>query len=434
MPRPTATRLVTVALFALFALAAAKIWIGPLFVPREHRGDVLFGHYHLVDVYRGIPILLITVALALVVLSPARLRKPIGHRAFALVLGILVPFFAVDLGWSLFWVGARKPAYWLDEAHISRLQNAPDPELGFVRKPNIEWEGAPGDVEAAIHYRTDANGFHNPPDVGDDVDLVFVGDSYTEAAQVDEGDCFARLVGRELDRSVVNLGRGAYGPPQELIVLRRFGLDYTPDVVVWQLFEGNDLGDAQKFVEWREDPHRVTRSIEERYVHNSLLKPLFDATTRVRHRVFLRLEGDDRRFRLRYRFDPTYAEAKARGLEATLDSLREGAALCRENGARLIVLYLPIMLRVYGPWIRFEDDADRARCYPEVDGERRGWAAPIAAACDEFGVDFLDVTPTFRAHAAADRSKGLYIRTDEHLTRTGHEVVRDALVARLRGT
>src|SRR5690606_26811851 len=150
-------------------------------------------------------------------------------------------------------------------------------------------------------------------------------------------DCFARRVGRTLERSVVNLGRGAYGPTQELIVLRRYGLSYTPDVVVWQLFEGNDLGDAERFAQWRDGELTALPSLEERYVQNSLLKPLFDATTRVKNRVFLTLEGDDRRFRLRYRYDPRYAADKARGLEETLDALRDGAELCRDHGARLVV-------------------------------------------------------------------------------------------------
>jgi hypothetical protein len=50
---------------------------------------------------------------------------------------------------------------------------------------------------------------------------------------------------------VVNLGRGAYGPQQELIVLKRYGLAYRPRVVIWQLFEGNDLADARQFSEWK---------------------------------------------------------------------------------------------------------------------------------------------------------------------------------------
>ena len=425
-------RLLHLGLLLVFGALSAKIWIHPLLmVPREHRGDYLYGLIHLVDLYRGIPIALVTLALVLTAIAPARHRKAIGHRAAAVLLGVFVPFYAVDLTWSLLWVGAAKPAYWLDEAHISRLQNEPDDELGFRRKANIKWEGAPGDVEAAIHYRTDANGFHNPPDVADQVDIVFIGDSYTEAAQVDEDDCFARRIGAELGRSVVNLGRGAYGPPQERIVLEKFGMAYQPDVVVWQVFEGNDLGDAEKFDAWAADKSIVASSLEQRYVNNSLVKPLFAATARVKNRVWLTRVGDDARFRLRYRFDPTYPETKAAGLSSTLDSLRSGAALCQANGARLVVLYLPIMLRVYGPYIDFEDPNTRDRCYPAVEEGRKGWADAVAAVCAELDAEFVDLYPVFRAHADTDPSDLLYIPTDEHLTMSGHQVVTKALTKAL---
>ena len=79
--------------------------------------------------------------------------------------------------------------------------------------------------------------------------------------QVDEGDTFVRRVAQSTGLSAVNLARGAYGPQQELIVLKRYGLAYKPRVVVWQLFEGNDLHDAEAFAEWKQNPQQVSTSL-----------------------------------------------------------------------------------------------------------------------------------------------------------------------------
>jgi len=134
--------------------------------------------------------------------------------------------------------------------------NLPDDELGFVRKPNVVWEGRLSLEGKDLSYHTDENGFRNVPQIHQ-ADLVFIGDSFTEGASVPEEDTFVQQLGKKVTHSVVNLGRGQYGPQQELIILRRYGLGYNPRVVVWQLFEGNDLSDATRFAEWRQTPVRT---------------------------------------------------------------------------------------------------------------------------------------------------------------------------------
>jgi len=68
--------------------------------------------------------------------------------------------------------------------HKSRW-NLPDPELRFVRRAGIEWQGrATADPDSHfVHYRTDENGFRNPPGLRA-ARIAFVGDSFTEAGSV----------------------------------------------------------------------------------------------------------------------------------------------------------------------------------------------------------------------------------------------------------
>ncbi len=93
-------------------------------------------------------------------------------------------------------------------------------------------------------------------------------------------ETFAQRVAAETGMTAVNLGRGAYGPQQELIVLERYGLSYQPRVVVWQLFEGNDLKDVSNFAQWRSTQQPPTKPLLIRYFDNSLLRLPLERTWR----------------------------------------------------------------------------------------------------------------------------------------------------------
>jgi hypothetical protein len=400
--------------------AVAWVLVEPLLRERDRRGDYLFGHYHQLDLYVGLPCLAAAVVTSLAWLVP---------RAAARTAAIVVAGFAAlglfDLAFTFLVCGIATPNRWLDQAHVSRLDNEPDPELGFRRKPDRHWTGRVAGVDRIVTYRADARGFRNPPGVGDRADVVFVGDSYTEAAQVELEDTFALRVGAATGLRVVNLGRGAYGPQQELIVLRRHGLAFAPRAVVWQLFDGNDLGDAEEFARWRDEEPEPAVPLLQRYLHNSFFRRFLDETVRTKRGEFAALElGDGRRvaLSLRYRWQPRQVETRARGWQETADSLREGARLCRERGIGLCVLFVPTMARVCRDRLTFDGAAERERWLPDDPPEPLHFGAAVARLCAELGVDLIDMYPTFR-EAASARPDGIYIPTDEHLDRRGHELV-----------
>src|SRR5437588_352338 len=107
---------------------------------------------------------------------------------------------------------------------------------GFCRCSNRA-ASTGGDTTAS---QTFTHGFRNPPGIHS-ADICFVGDSYTEGANVPAEKTFASLVGSTSGLRTVNLGRGWHCPAQELIILRRYALKYKPRVIVWGIFEGNDL-------------------------------------------------------------------------------------------------------------------------------------------------------------------------------------------------
>ncbi len=91
-----------------------------------------------------------------------------------------------------------------------------------------------------VDVRWDQNGFRNASDMSHS-EIVMMGDSFLEAALVPFGQIASSVLARELGVSVMNLGHGGYGPQQEWVALKRFGLPARPKIVVWVFYEGNDL-------------------------------------------------------------------------------------------------------------------------------------------------------------------------------------------------
>ena len=415
----------------LLAAAFIYVWIVPLFRPR---GDFLWGHYRLKDIYIGIPIALATICMVLILAAPKRRRRAITLRAATVTTAILLLITFVDTFYVFGVVGIWRSNYWLDQAHIPRRYSAADPELGFVRRPSIAWRGYVHDVQRVVHYRTDRNGFRNSTEQHR-ADIVFIGDSFTESATVAEPDTFVRRVAQSTGLSAVNLGRGAYGPQQELIVLKRYGLAYQPRFVVWQLFEGNDLADAQAFAEWKKNPEQVHTSLKERYFDNSLLNQWLTGTRPKEFdgpMVTLRYhDGTSRRVTLRYTYEPDQPAKMPAATTETIAAIESGYQLCESRGIQLLVVLVPTMVRVMAPHISFDRVEEQTKYLAESTPGQKDFSGTIDELCDRIGCDFVDSFEAFRQAAVKD-NRGLYIPNDEHLDVEGHEVMAQVVARWLR--
>lgn len=405
----------------LLAGAFLYVWILPLIRPR---GEYLWGHYRLKDVYLGIPIGLITICFIVILAVPSRYRRFFALRLVTVVISLLVVLALCDAGYTFGVMGVLSSNYWLDRAHISRRYSAADPELGFVRKPLVSWRGYVPDVDRLVEYRTDDKGFRNAPGQ-QQADIVFIGDSFTESATVAEQDTFVQRVEQATALSVVNLGRGGYGPQQELIVLKRYGLAYKPRVVVWQLFEGNDLADAEAFAEWKKNAKLSQMSLKERYFNNSLLKESL-TNTRLQQVVpmaTLRYPDDTvRRVAIRYPYEPHEPSSRHLGITETVSAIEEGQQVCESNGIQLLVVFIPTMVHTLGSNIVFDRAADQAQYLPQQTPNIKDFSQTIQESCERAGCAFIDTVDALR-QAEANGSRNLYIPNDEHLDVGAHEVV-----------
>ncbi len=422
------------ALFSAWAVCLL-IWGLPLMRPAGH----YLGHYQLRHLYAGIPVALVALGLTVVALFPPPRRRPVALRVTALLVVTLPLLLLLDAAFALGVRQAWRPDYWFDTVGIPRGENLPDPELGFVRAPRVAWRGRPNRYVREVYYRTDEHGFRNPPGVRQ-ADLVFIGDSFTEATGVEEQDTFVVRTAAATRLSAVNLGRSAYGPVHEALVLRKWGMGYRPRVVVWQLFEGNDLGDVRKYREWRQGS-RPNASFVKRYLDNSLLNLLAGATVPddlppSPEAVRGRIRGGDRGqapFWLHGVYSAGEPRAMPEEMRETERLLAEADRACRKSGARLLVVTIPMMIRVLDPYLQYPSAEARRSLAPEGLDGKDDFAARVRRACARIGCGYLDTLPELRRAAARD-SREVYFPGDQHLDVEGHRVVAETIVRWLSDT
>lgn len=77
--------------------------------------------------------------------------------------------------------------------------------------------------------------------------IVVVGDSFSEASQINMDETYWHRLGSLINQGsdehweVINLGVGDFGNAQEWLALTEYGLDFSPGVVLFQLFPLNDI-------------------------------------------------------------------------------------------------------------------------------------------------------------------------------------------------
>ncbi len=248
--------------------------------------------------------------------------------------------------------------------------------------------------------------------------IIAVGDSITAGWGVEQEDTFVKRLQESLGIEVVNAGVGDYGTEQELLWLKRNGLELEPDLVILGVY----LNDSRPFPT---SPKWVT------VLNNMLLNRSAFYTYYYQLIVQQRAQQSeqDTGFRYRYR-EPweaghwkTDTEALIKVIEGGSDDfglaweqsenekiqqgIAEIATLGNEHNFELFLVIFPVSIQV-------ETQAE----LPELDQPQR-WLADFAEA---EGIAYLDLLPILQQRADEE----LYI-DQAHLTPHGHAVVAEAL-------
>ena len=308
--------------------------------------------------------------------------------------------------------------------------NSPDPEARMIT------------------FQTDAQGFRNSKTL-QQADLVFVGDSFTEAGNVPEEETFVALVAAQLDQSARNLGVAGYSAPSEWVVLQKHGLSCEPGCVIWQIAETNDLDDALFFVQWQQAGKpsvlpgfsRAKPNRTEAWKRRSPTYRLHGLWREEATWPFAGdfVDGSGEVHTLRFEMSFLTETGGHPGWRVTEHFLTLGSQLLKEKEIPLLVMLIPRKLRVMAPVSDIHEVS-----VPSPEGEivikhslPEGWDLHpterltfyLRSLCARLGVEYLDVTESLSEHAA--QGELVFQSMDTHLSTIGHQIVADQIVAKL---
>jgi lysophospholipase L1-like esterase len=328
---------------------------------------------------------------------------------------------------------ARLRLHWR-QVHPGTVSQA-DPYLGFVYPPNSKGRFQRDDGAFAFIYATDEHGFRNPSPWPERAEIVVLGDSMAFGYGVDDEETWTALLAHELPESgIINLGLPGMAPQQYLRVYERFGQALRPNLVLFCLFPGNDLGDAGRFEEWLQagspgnydlwrhhpDPEAERTSIRSQLERSYLATFLRYARQNLGSRFSGRTIDfpDGGRLQLVpavYARNESLAQPSNPSFRLVLDAVRRTQALAQETGSQFLVLLMPTKEEVY---------------LPLVDGEAPPGTAPFAVQFEADGLPYLDLTPYFQARAR--EGERLFFEVDGHPNAAGYRLVAEVVLDDLR--
>ena len=348
-----------------------------------------------------------------------RRKVGIGKRILASLIALVLCAVAGE-------ITLRLVAPFPDYSHevIRSFPDRYDPELGYAGIPGLVQPFILPDFRVTI--RNNSRGFRDRERdyaKGGKKRIVVLGDSFAWGWGVENDEIFtARMEDLMPGWEVINLAHAGYSTDQELLLLEREGLKYSPDIVLL-VFCGNDVKDAHSDVIDGIQPKPYFVERDGRLVLRGVPVP-FDPDYWRRKRALSRMFAPEKgaaspagrlmrrshllnwiRFRLAHLRSPARGGKPAapkgrlmKEIALNLALIGKMNALCKEHGARLVVADIP---SDYSPLL----------------GE----------FCRKKGIDYLDLGPALesRIHPTVFRRVG-------HWTPYGHRRVARALVAFLR--
>ena len=325
----------------------------------------------------------------------------------------------------------------------------PDPELLAKPEPHhsVKMLFNRGNIGEALclpphqaepfELKYDKNGFRNDQDLTS-AEITVIGDSYVESSMMPSSMLATTLLAGIQRKTVANLGQSGYGPQQELIVLKRYALPLHPKSVVWVFYEGNDLVDANSYAMkatflaslwdsmdtvWDRSLTKNSLSWLMRFVQGCVPNQRFEGA----HGTVLDDEG--RKHRLYFMDHSTSVSLTTQEIDAlqkSVAAIEEAYQLVQNEGARLIVVFAPTTLRVYGEIADFEKAGGDIKWW-EVNDLPDRLRKMISEISPDIG--YLDLTPALKS--AARKNSLVFLPDDTHWSSEGHRVVAEAFAGAL---
>lgn len=412
-----------------------------------HRSDFgLFGVFPPAPFLLYVTLSLAGAAGAYVVLGGDHAKRRMrGCKVAALTLSVVFGMTIIELP-ALLQITDYRGVFGYNEGW-DPIQNRIDPELisihhargklqGQFTGAYVHTLGVSTGLQYDVDVRYDRNGFRNQEDL-DAADLVVVGDSFVESPLVPFEELTSSLLARKLAVSVLNLGQSGYGPQQELITLKRYGLPVQPKTVVWMLYEGNDLEDYANYAKIMSDGFSdwaaKQNSIRKRSFTRNLLVWLNQITRRkamfehlgYSRQTLLRTPGEFEGKSMYFSHSrPELSSDLLPSLEGTQRCIGDACRLAQEAGSKFLLVFVPHKYRVYrdlvepapysvvGKW-QVDDLPDR-----------------MAKWARSHSISFIDLTRPLQR--AARSGTLVFFLDDPHWNSKGNRVAAEEIVSFFR--
>ena len=325
----------------------------------------------------------------------------------------------------------------------------------WLFKPNVKVNRNYRDEDSVPTVTMDEMGFCNAEvsySQSESFDIIAIGDSFTWCEGVNPEQTWPHILRQQLEASVYNLGMPGVGPYAYLQIFRKYGIQKSPRLVIFNIFEGNDLGNAvrhQRYVNMNHEAvmekagglELLYNRIKESYpFRKSIALNLCLSLLRMGYGGLV--EGEEISYYYTIRdgderipFNPentdvedvTYAQAIARGeftAEILGDPLLRFKDLSEEFGFRPLVMYSPSAHTVYSDYTEFRDP-EVGRALAANSQIVRGY---LRAFCEQNKMPFLDLAEYLGERIEPVRAdRLLYFRYNLHYTPLGHEEVARAV-------
>lgn len=245
----------------------------------------------------------------------------------------------------------------------------------------------------------------------DSCDVLFIGDSFTQGAQVDFEYMFSSIFEeKNPEMKVVNAGISGANIIDEFYFITNIGIPLRPKKIIVQLCVNNDffniIEHKSGIKEWLRENSALYRSAS--IIIPSHLKPKIPRCVDP----FFENEINNIDYNICY---TQTSPIKEKDKDILLYSINRINTISKKIGAELIILLIPTKEQIY------------TECFTEVvnayqlDTNYIDLNYPnywLAHQMDSLNIDYIDVTNEFRK-----QSSPMFFKNDIHLTKEGHAVV-----------
>lgn len=280
--------------------------------------------------------------------------------------------------------------------------------------------------EYVSHYKTNSQGYRmdelsNPYDTIKECDWLFIGDSFTQGAQVNYADLFSTQLYKDFpDKVIINAGISGAGLYDELNYFKDKGKLLKPKCVFLQIGVFNDFFNVKERKSTYQDYLMAYSDLYRYFAYN-----VFSTDTLPLGRwtePFFPSKQENIDYNILYK---ETSKTKQADITAFKVCIKQWKTEVEKNGGKLFLLLLPSKEQVS---IKLLNEVMHRYNISSSELDMNAPNKLFVSTAKALKLDYLDLTQTFR-----ESSSFPFFYQDEHLNAYGHKLIANALSKRLHG-